>query len=66
MIQLTKKLLAIIFLFLFSAAVIISCGKKADSEADHPTEEQAAPAEEPADEHPTDSTEHPTDSTNAD
>ncbi len=62
MFQLTKKLFIVCFLFLLSAAFVVSCGKKADTEADHPTEEQAAPAEEATDEHPTDSTEHPTDS----
>ena len=43
-----------IFLGLFSAGVIVSCGKQGASEA--ATEEQA-------DEHPADSTEHPADST---
>lgn len=51
-----------IFLGLFSAGVIVSCGKQGASEAT--TEEQAD--EHPADsaEHPADSTEHPADSTN--
>ncbi len=51
-----KRLAAIIFLTLFSAATIVSCGKQA----------KEAPASEVASdstEHPSDSTEHPSDST---
>ncbi len=57
MLTFKKRLATIIFVTLFSAAAIVSCGKKA-------AKEEAA-TEHPADstEHPSDSTEHPSDST---
>jgi len=50
-----KRLVIVIFLSMFSAATIVSCGKQASKE-----EPQATEA---AGDHPSDSTEHPSDST---
>jgi hypothetical protein len=56
MLKFKKSLALIIFLTLFSAAAIVSCGKQANQEAgDHPADDST--------EHPADSTEHPSDST---
>jgi hypothetical protein len=57
MLTFKKRLATIIFVTLFSAAAMVSCGKQATTEE--------ATTEQPADstEHPSDSTEHPSDST---
>jgi hypothetical protein len=47
--RILKSLAFVLFLTVFSSAIIISCGRQANQ--DHP-----------ADEHPADSTEHPADS----
>jgi hypothetical protein len=57
MLTFKKRLAAIIFVTLFSAAALVSCGKQASTEA--PATEVAADSTE----HPADSTEHPSDST---
>jgi hypothetical protein len=66
MLSFRKRLATIIFLTLFSAATIVSCGKQSNAEEGN-TEEQAAgdSTEHPAEsnEHPADSSEHPADST---
>jgi len=53
--RLTKRLVILIFLGIFSTALIVSCGQKAQ-EADSTASELPADSTE----HPTDSTEHPT------
>ncbi len=58
MLTFKKRLALIIFLSLFSAAAIVSCGKSGDKK-DHPAGEHPADSTE----HPADSTEHPVDST---
>jgi len=57
MLTFKKKLASIVFVSLFAAATMVSCGKQ--------TAQQEAPATEASDstEHPSDSTEHPSDST---
>lgn len=65
MLTIKKRLATIIFITLFSAAALVSCGKQGTKE-DHPAGEHPADStEHPADstEHPADSTEHPSDST---
>lgn len=57
MVTFKKRLASIIFITLFSAATLVSCGKQASTEA--PATEVAADSTE----HPADSTEHPSDST---
>lgn len=52
--QLLKRLTFLVFLTIFTTALIISCGKQTAKE-----EQPAADSTE----HPTDSTEHPSDST---
>ncbi|MEQ1588306.1 MAG: hypothetical protein ABL895_20650 [Cyclobacteriaceae bacterium] len=58
MLTFKKRLATIIFLTLFSAATLVSCGKQGNKE-DHPAGEHPADSTE----HPADSTEHPSDST---
>lgn len=58
MLTFKKRLAAIIFLTVFSAATMVSCGKQAQKE-EVPTVEVASDSTE----HPADSTEHPSDST---
>jgi hypothetical protein len=58
MVTFKKRLAAIIFVSLFSAATIVSCGKQANKE-----EVPAAEVSSDSTEHPSDSTEHPSDST---
>jgi hypothetical protein len=55
-----KRLATIIFLTLFSAATMVSCGKQGNKE-DHPAGQASDSTEHPSDstEHPSDSTEHP-------
>jgi len=66
MLTLKKRLAAIIFLALFSAATIVSCGKLSSNpdEGNTVTEEQDT-SEHPSDstDHPSESSEHPADST---
>lgn len=57
MLTLKKRLAAIIFLTVFTAATMVSCGKQAQKEV--PAAEVASDSTE----HPSDSTEHPSDST---
>jgi hypothetical protein len=71
MLQLKKKIATFFFLALLSSAVVISCGKKAETESSDQTvtEQDSTAIEHPADstasEHPSDSEhpEHPSDST---
>jgi hypothetical protein len=58
MLTIKKRLATIIFITLFSAAALVSCGKQGTKE-DHPAGEHPADSTE----HPADSTEHPSDST---
>lgn len=58
MLTFKKRLATIIFITLFSAAALVSCGKQGTKE-DHPAGEHPADSTE----HPADSTEHPSDST---
>ncbi len=70
MVRFTKKVAAATFLTLFLAAAVVSCGKKASTEAsetsadstEHPTDSSAHehPADSAGQEHPH---EHPSDST---
>jgi hypothetical protein len=58
-----NKLFAMLMVTLFSAAVVISCGKKAES-TEEATEQTEAAADSAASEHPAEHpTEHPADST---
>ena len=63
MLKFKKRLAAIIFLSLLSAATIVSCGKQGNTEESNT--EQAGEQPKDSAEHPTDSTatEHPADST---
>ncbi|MBM3178401.1 MAG: hypothetical protein FJZ78_10385 [Bacteroidetes bacterium] len=57
-----NKILALAMVAFFSAAVIVSCGKKAETE--EATEQTEAPADTAAAEHPSEHpAEHPADST---
>lgn len=58
MLTIKKRLATLIFITLFSAAALVSCGKQGTKE-DHPAGEHPADSTE----HPADSTEHPSDST---
>ncbi len=58
MLTFKKRLAAIIFVTLFSATALVSCGKQAPKE-----EAPAAEVASDSTEHPSDSTEHPSDST---
>ncbi|MFZ9982746.1 MAG: hypothetical protein ACO3FI_12010 [Cyclobacteriaceae bacterium] len=58
-----KNLFAMLLVTLFSAAVVMSCGKKAES-TEEATEQTEAPADSAASEHPSEHpTEHPSDTT---
>ncbi len=56
--NLKKRFATIVFLALFSAAAIVSCGKQSN-QGEHPAGEHPSDSTE----HPADSTEHPSDST---
>ena len=66
MLTFKKRLATIIFLTLFSAATIVSCGKPSNTEEANTEQAASDSTEHPTDsaEHPTDAAEHPADSTN--
>ena len=63
MLTFKKRLSTIIFLTLFSAAIIVSCGKQGNTEEANSEEANTEQAASDSTEHPTDSAEHPADST---
>ena len=65
MVKFTKRLASIIFLTLFLATAIVSCGKQGNKEEqsadEHPSDSTKSPSD--STEHPADASEHPADST---